>query len=94
VENLNYILATKYRAWSLGGQKIVWASHFKERQGAIKLISNHLDEIETQFENLRENGLLVLQTNCNLINLTKLFKDSQIDYITKGKTKQLIIIKK
>ena len=94
MENLNYLIATKYRAWSLGGQKIVWASYFKEKQGAIKLISSDITEIETQYNNLKDNGLLILQTDCSLIDIELILKSSVIDYIDKFENKlQLIIIK-
>jgi len=94
MENLNYLISTKYRAWSLGGQKIVWASYFKEKQGAIKLISSDITEIETQYNNLKDNGLLILQTDCSLIDIELILKSSVIDYIDKFENKlQLIIIK-
>jgi hypothetical protein len=93
VENLINLAMNKYKAYFANGNKVVYYySNMKPKQKGIKLISNDYSEVMSALNKLRDNGLLILETKLNTIDILDLFSQNEIVYHNENYT-QLIVIK-
>jgi hypothetical protein len=96
VENLIKIAKEKYYAYFGTGRGVEWFyPNMKPRQSGIKLETKYIYEIEKAFSLLKDNGILILQTNeIHYLDILFIFKNSNIVYsLVEGKTNNLIVIK-
>lgn len=93
MESLILKAKERYLAYFVGGQNLVWYyKSLRQKQSALKLISNDIDEIEHCYSKLKTNGLLVLVTNLTLLEIDKILKNSEIVYFEKFENKQIGVI--
>ena len=69
----------KYKGYFVNNQKVVWYyANLKLRQSGIKIKTNDYFELEDAYNKLRKNGILLIETNLNLIDVLEIIKDSEI----------------
>jgi hypothetical protein len=81
VENLINIAMTLYKGYFCNGAKVLWYySNMKNRQSGIKIKSSDYFEVEDAYNKLRKNGILLIETNINLIDILEITKSSELVY--------------
>lgn len=93
MENLINYAITNFKGYFANGNKVVWYyPNMKAKQKGIKLISNDYSEVLGALNKLRTNGILILETEINTIDILDLFSQNEIVYHNENYT-NLIVIK-
>jgi hypothetical protein len=89
---INIAMAINIGYFTNGSKVVTYTKTLKGKQSGLKIQSNNYFEIEEAFKKLRNNGIFLIKTNLNLVDILEITKGSHIVYNNLNST-ELIIIK-